>query len=259
MKTKRLLSWLISGSLLASVLPMSVVNAADETEYTSVTVNLAEAQLLNFDRAFYDGSGGTSRFYDGKIGPEIEFNGAKVTHNGAAINTQAFVAYDDKDASDGVTAYWKNDWADIQSVDYGKFGSFSISTAGKTNILSMNGIDYEILVPHRNNDWYLGTGSGSAVKTESFGAGSDEAGYSYEIDVPDGYFKGISFIGGSNAGTQYVRYVYSDNTKSAWSKLTDECSLVAENPTNPNYMAVVANSWNSDQYKVGMPTLQQMS
>lgn len=260
MKTKRLLSWLISGSLMASVLPMSAVSAADEAEYSSVTVNLAEAKLLNYDRAFYKGDGGSSKFYDGKIGPEIEFEGSTIRHDAAAINTEAFVAYSDKNAADGVTAYWKNDWADIATVDYGKtmgWASGEITTAGKTNILSMNGIDYEILVPHRSGEWYLGTGSGSAIKTESFGAGSDETGYSFQIDLPDGYYNGITFLGASNAGTQYVRYIYEDDTKSNWSKLSDECGFTTENPTNPKYIEVTANTWNSSKYnKDTLPTLQ---
>lgn len=259
METKRLLSWLISGSLLASALPMSAVGASDGAEYSSVTMNLAEEKLFNFDRAFYSGEGGTSYFFTGAIGPEIEFNGSMVRHNSATINTAAFVAYDDKDDKDGVTAYWKYDWANIETVEYGKimgWASNELTTAGKTNILSMNGIDYEIFVPHRNKEWYLGTSSGSAVKTENFGAGTDETGYSFEIDVPDGYYKGISFLGASNAGTQSIRYVYEDGTKSNWSKLSDECGFSTENPTNSKYMSVVANTWNPDKYKEGLPTLQ---
>ena len=107
----------------------------------------------------------------------------------------------------------------------------------------MNGISYTVSVPHKNGGWYTSTDMKNIHRTETAGAGSAETGYYETIDVPDGYYNGISLLGATLAGTPYVRYVYADNTKSSWSKLSGAQNFKSTAPTNNSYVEFTANTW----------------
>lgn len=208
MKTKKLLSWLISGSMLVSALPMTTANAAEE--YISVTVNPVDNGFYNVDRG-YTTSGGsgiieytTSTTYtdsvQGEDGNYTRTQTKKTEY--LSINAESFSELD----------LWKTSWTDIVTDD---------SKKSWVNTLTFEGVDYEIGIPFNNKNFYTGTGVNTIANTYSSYSGDGTTNPYYRTyDIEDGYYKGVSFIGGAyNSNKPYIRYVYDGNIKSNWVQL----------------------------------------
>ncbi len=191
MKTTKLLSLLLSASLAGTLLPSAA--HAEETGYTSVTINPAD--FANYGRTYYIGNNNSGMFGSGN---------AKVR----SIIRDNFM---------NMEGIWKNNWNNIEWVSVsGQSGS------KKDNTLMLNGIDYEVRVSKFwNNETDPGTDVLSVLRT--FGiSGSDTTPYYKNFDVKDGFYRGISFLGGGDmwGSMPYIRYHYTDDTMSNWVSLS---------------------------------------
>jgi len=184
-----------------------------ETGYVSVTQNLVDKGFANFGRTYTQG-GGSYVYYTGTTYYSISGEGL-IAEKG-----------------------WKNKWEDLELK--GSKDAFGY----KDNVLTFNGVDYEISVPFNRKEGtvYTSTEFNSMLKTETF-AGSAEAGYYQTFDVTDGYYKGVSFLGGSMASNPYIRYVYDDNTKSDWSQLNYVKNMITAPAEGQYALNVDANKW----------------
>lgn len=238
MKTKKMLSSVLTLGMVVQTLPVTASETpAEETEkqqYISVTQDFYLKGWGNFDRAFCINGG--SGMADVKNVTNAEGNSGTKFYT---INAEDFVSKNG----------WKNEWLSIEPVKYDSIYNY------RTNEITIDGINYSSSVPYV-------TGDTDKIQTTDcmknvfdvrtfVGLGSEEAGYTKQLDIDDGYYTGVSFLGAINSSTMYFKYVYEDGSKSEWMQLNNKAMNLQTNEDVA--MEVKANSWirvgtkNTDQ------------
>lgn len=214
--------------LALSMVGVPTISHAEASTDTYVPQNLYEKGIGNSDRMFCT-SGGSSlqtvnkaEASDGQIGTKHY--------------TIAWGNFIDWDKTNGIP--WEKNWADIELKDWNYAAKY------RNNSLTVNGISYELAIPFSKessfNEAYTNTEFRNYFNTNSGYVGGGDNPYYRSIDVDDGYYKGISFLGSSNTD-QYIRYVYADGTKSNW-VLLDNTKRFTDDTDN-NALALDARSW----------------
>ena len=169
------------------------VAASAVTEYGSVTIS--PKTYYNAQKYYFEGKGG------------------KFASNAKLISVTDFME------NDG----WKNSWKSI-----GEWEGDS-----ETNILTINGVDYEITLPKPDADTVYSGFEPPLATAETH----------LNIDIPDGNYSGISFLGGAdsygNVNQGVIRFNYTDNTSSGW--IEYEQDKVSEE--GENFIAVAAKKF----------------
>lgn len=200
----KILSGVIAMSMVMSQMTGISVYAQDTQDMIYTTQNIVEKGIANSPYAYNPGGtsvikGNTTK-YDIKLGDFVNMEN------------------------------WEYDWNNISEE------KTDGSHAYKNNILiANNGIKYEIAVPFKD-----GSPKANGGKTFRYQK-ADDAGEPYYItlDIDDGHYKGVSFLGYNEEGNMpYIRYVYDDNTKSDWNALT----------TNSKYKSIETAPAEGDDY-----------
>lgn len=200
MKTKKVLSLALAAAMAGSILP-AAVNAQDAA-YTSVPMDPTD--FATKGRTYY-------------IAEKNGFFGSS-SADPRSISRDAFMQMEN---------LWKNDWNNCEITWAEGQNGWK-----QDNTLTFNGIDYNVRVsytdantesPEITPGTLPGKGPGtevkSALRTFDIVGDSDKGTPYYKtFDVADGYYKGISFLGGKDlwGGMPYIRYNYTDGTQSEW-------------------------------------------
>jgi len=120
----------------------------------------------------------------------FEGSGGKFASNNKLISAEDFMAMD----------IWKEEWKPISEWE----------SDCETNVLTFGGVDYMVTLPKPDVDTVYSGFESQLSKTDA----------SINLDIPDGNYAGISFLGGadSSAGTTtgVIRFNYTDDTDSGW-------------------------------------------
>lgn len=218
MKKKKLFSWMISGSIMMSLLPTGAANAAEETDYISIPVNIVDLGFVNADRT-YCRSGGSGFITYGSVKEYSEVTTEEVTADDGTVSTVYSRTYTNGNKFLSVNGpdfiaseLWKTPWEEVVTTTTAKVYQ---------NTLTLDGVDYQIGIPFNNQSFNAKTGYKNMVNTSSGYSGDGSTNPYYRTyDIEDGYYSGISFLGGAqNSYKPYIRYVYDGGEKSDWVQL----------------------------------------
>lgn len=138
------------------------------------------------------------------IAPEVYSNVSRnyyegnggFTSNGKFISVDGFMAMD----------IWKDEWKSISEW----------SDNSAVNTLTFNGIDYQVKLTNPTKNTLMSGFASSSSTTDTH----------VNIDIPDGNYSGISFLGGADSSasstTGVIRFNYSNNENSGWISYTQE-------------------------------------
>ena len=145
----------------------------------------------------------------------FEGSGGKFASNNKLISAEDFMAMD----------IWKDDWKPVSQWD----------GDSETNTLTFNGVDYMVTVPKSDVDTVYSGFEAQLSKTDTH----------ISVDIPDGNYTGISFLGGADSSSResagIIRFNYADDTDSGWQKFSmDKVSAEGDNA-----LKVVAKKYSS--------------
>ena len=228
MKKGKFLSLFLSAVMATQLIPA----AAEPAEYVSVSMNPAD--FATNARTYY-------------IAGQTGFFGSS-TKNARSVARDGFM---------NMEGLWKNEWSEIEKTWVSGQNGFK-----QDNILTLNGIDYNVRVTYEDlhsSDSSVPAGTtpgdkpGNTVKSNlrTFEIAGDETKnipFYKTFDVEDGYYKGISFLGGKDSwgGMPYVRYNYTDGTKSNWVQLGVNKKVTEEPSETEVCLAVPGMSWDDE-------------
>ncbi len=207
MKIKKSISLSLIASMICAILPGVAVNA-DTTPYYSIPVDLVAEGIANY-----------GRFVTNGLFNSPESSGVHGDDLMSLCKGTGEYNYE-KDVE------WDEEWENISPV------VVNSTTDIRTNTLTFNGIKYNISIPFKTNTPEINLNStGNSVIYKNGENKGDDPWYN-NIDIPDGYYKGISLLGGglNEKNGMLIRYVYEDGLKSNWQQLkfgqlTDSTSL----------------------------------
>ncbi len=188
-----------NGAYLKDVNDGITVSVVRANPYDSVPVDLVAEGIANGDRLttnnLFDGSGDETHGIWGEdllslLTEEGEYNAGK-------------------------SVAWEKAWTEVTPENINTY------TDIKTNTLTFNGMNYIITVPFDiNSNTPSVRPDKKIIYTNDTQPENGEKHYN-TIDIPDGYYNGISMLGGgyNNSNGIIFRYVYEDGTKSIWQHL----------------------------------------
>lgn len=219
-KSKKILSALLA---LATVAPPAAVMAKG-TEYVSVTGSLLKQGFANSGRAYCVGGG--SGILDASGTTAGGVSGTQYWN----INSEEFIK----------NSNWVYEWEDLEAV------KAENNVYYKTNQLELNGIKYAVDVIWKDEACTTLQTSGVNTKTyynlRSGSVGDDSNNYLQTLDIEDGYYAGVSFLGSVEVNNYYMRYVYEDDTTSPWIQLTTKAASLKDR-IDGNSIETVGNTW----------------
>lgn len=217
-KPTKIFSAVLACALTAGVLPVYVADASGE-QYISVPQSMRA--YANEDRTYT--VGGTDSLHN-KTGQKNSNGKSGKKH--WTINAASFVAND----------AWVYDWGELRTETTDSGISY------KTNELETGGIRYAFDIPYSGEEPdETAEGFYTCYNIKSADAGSEAAGYVNTLDVEDGYYTGISFIGAMNKANTYIRFVYEDGTKSDWTLVNTDKKQLTDSAGSA--LTLAANSW----------------
>ncbi len=223
MKTKKILALSLAVSMMLATLPGMAASAAtaeyDGVKYQSVPIDLVEEGIANNNRLT------TNNLFDDD--PKVAGNYGIWGEDLLSLLTG------DGEFNEGKSVAWKEKWADVAAVNI----DYRIDT--KTNILTFNNVDYIITVPFVKGENVTSNQTAASDGPKIIYANgtqpSDGEKHYNTIDVPDGYYNGISMLGGGyyNMNGIIFRYVYEEGEPSVWKHLWCKDMAKTNSTTEP--------------------------
>lgn len=155
----------------------------------------------------------TTEYGSEKLSPQAYSNAQKFYFEGSGgkfATNNKLISAEDFMTKDG----WKNEWKPIKEW----------TGDSETNILTLNGVDYEITLPKPSVSTVYSGFETPLATTDIY----------TNVDIPDGIYSGISFLGGADSygdvNQGVIRFNYTDNTSSGW--IEYEQNKVSEEGSN---------------------------